>query len=45
MDRENFNFDLDRMKEAIESPSHTMPSNLSFEEFQEWIKNHTENKD
>jgi hypothetical protein len=33
-----FNFDLERMKKALASPSHAMPSNLSFKEFQEWMK-------
>jgi hypothetical protein len=33
-----FNFDLERMKKALASPSHAMPSNLSVKEFQEWMK-------
>lgn len=33
-----FNFDMDRMKKALTAPSHTMPSNLTFKEFQEWMK-------
>jgi hypothetical protein len=33
-----FNFDLDKMKKALAAPSHAMPSNLSFKEFQEWMK-------
>jgi len=33
-----FNFDLDRMKNAVESPSHRAPTNLSTEEFIEWMK-------
>lgn len=34
----SFNFDLERMKEALAAPSHIMPSNLTFKEFQEWMK-------
>ena len=35
---DNFNFDLKRMQNAIESPIHRLPDNLSFKEFQEWMK-------
>jgi len=34
---EPFNFDLERMKKALESPSYSVPENLSFEEFDQWI--------
>ena len=37
----SFNFDLERMKEALAAPSHIMPSNLTFKEFQEWMKSKT----
>jgi hypothetical protein len=32
-----FNYDLDSMKDAIASPSHTMPHFDTFEEFREWM--------
>lgn len=32
-----FNYDLTRLKSALASIMHTMPSNCNFEEFQEWI--------
>ena len=34
---DSFNFDLDKMKKALESPSYKLPENLSFEEFDQWI--------
>jgi len=34
-----FNFDLERMQKAISAPTYRMPDNLSFKEFQEWMKN------
>lgn len=37
-DTKPFNFDLKRMKQAVEAPAHTMPSHLTFKEFQEWMK-------
>lgn len=37
-DNQPFNFDLERMQEALEAPSYVLPDNLSFSEFQEWIK-------
>lgn len=40
-DSKPFNFDLERMKQAIAAPTHTMPSNLAFKEFQEWMKSKT----
>ena len=40
---QEFNFDLDRMKEALEAHSYTMPPNLSFEQFKEWIRTHESN--
>lgn len=33
-----FNYDLDRLKEYLKCSSHIMPSNMTFEEFQEWIE-------
>jgi hypothetical protein len=33
-----FNYDLDRLKECLKCPSHIMPSNMTFEEFQKWIE-------
>jgi hypothetical protein len=38
-DSKPFNFDLERMKKALAAPSHTMPSNLTFKDFQEWMHN------
>ena len=35
-----FNFNLPRMKEAVEAPSHTLPKGLTFIEFENWIQNH-----
>jgi hypothetical protein len=35
---DNFNFDLERMKIAVEAPIYYPPSGLSFEEFREWVK-------
>jgi hypothetical protein len=32
-----FNFDLNRMKDAITAPFHQMPSNLTVEEFIKWM--------
>jgi len=33
-----FNFDLERMKKAVEAPMHRVPTNLSTKEFIEWMK-------
>lgn len=33
----NFNFDLDYMRLAIDSPGHRLPDNLSFTQFTQWI--------
>lgn len=34
----SFNFDLDRMKKAVEAKSHTMPDTInSFDEFTAWM--------
>ncbi len=33
----NFTYDLDRMKKAVQAPSHKMPDNLGFEEFIQWV--------
>lgn len=43
MDEPVFNYDLERMKEALEAPSYKLPPNLSFEEFMEWMKKHESN--
>lgn len=40
-----FNFDLDRMKHAVESPSYSLPSNLTPDEIIQWMYNITENVD
>lgn len=37
----SFNFDIDKMKEAIESPSITIPEGLGREEFIDFLKKHT----
>lgn len=33
-----FNFDLDRMKKAVEGPINMFPKNLTAEELLEWMK-------
>ncbi len=33
-----FNFNLDRMKQAVEAHAHRMLSNLTFNELQEWMR-------
>lgn len=34
----SFNFDLDKMKKAVEAKSHTMPDSItSFDDFSAWI--------
>lgn len=33
-----FNFDLKRMRQAVEAPVYRLPDNLSFKGFQEWMK-------
>lgn len=40
-DSKPFNFDLERMKKAVEAPTHRMPNNLTFNEFQKWMKKKT----
>lgn len=35
----SFNFDLERMKEAVESGYYKPPKNQNFEEFTEWMNN------
>jgi hypothetical protein len=37
-DSKPFNFDLKRMQQAVEAPAYMVPANLSFKEFQEWMK-------
>ncbi len=32
-----FNFNLQKMKEAVEAPSHILPKGLTFIEFENWI--------
>lgn len=35
----SFTFDLNRMRDAINSPSHTVPDNLdSLEDFDKWLE-------
>lgn len=34
------NFDLERMKRAVEGPFRTMPKGLTREEFLEWMRNY-----
>lgn len=36
-DSKPFNFDLERMKQAVEAPVYRLPDNLSFKAFQEWM--------
>jgi hypothetical protein len=33
-----FSFDLDRMKEALASPKHEVPSGMTIEEMDQWFK-------
>jgi len=37
-DSKPFNFDLERMKQAIEAPTRRVPNNLDFKGFEEWMK-------
>jgi hypothetical protein len=43
-DDSGFNFDLDRMKAAVESPTVTVPKEAltSFEDFDKWLSENTE---
>ena len=34
-----FNFDLERMKKAVEAPSYIVPSGLTAEELRDWMMN------
>jgi len=36
----SFNFNVPRMKEAVEAQSHLLPNGLNFTEFEKWIKDH-----
>lgn len=38
MDEPEFNFDLERMKEALKGPFITLPSGMKREELREWLK-------
>ena len=35
-----FNFNLQRMKKAVEAPSYVLPKDLTFAGFESWIQNH-----
>jgi hypothetical protein len=38
--KEEASFNLLRMKESVEAPSHLLPKDLNFTEFENWIKDH-----
>lgn len=40
-----FNFDIERMEEALKGPFYTMPSGLSKEEMRTWLINLANNTD
>lgn len=40
----DFNFDLDRMEEAFDAPSFTVPDGLTREKFRQWIIDCAEGK-
>ena len=40
-----FNFDIERMEEALKGPFYTMPEGLSVEEMREWFKEFANNTD
>ncbi len=44
MEHDEFNFDLERMKKAVESPSVELPEGLTFEEFEEFLKSVAESQ-
>lgn len=33
-----FNYDLERMQQALKAETHKLPDNLDFKDFQQWMK-------
>jgi hypothetical protein len=38
LDKDDFNFDLDKMKSAVNAPYHMLPKGLTYEEYTAWLK-------
>lgn len=38
LDKDDFNFDLDKMKSAVNAPYHMLPKGLTSDEFNAWME-------
>lgn len=45
MKRDEINFDLERMKKAVEGPFRAIPSGLTLEQLRQWMLQPAERKD